>query len=474
MTGLVSRWGAALAAVTVAGACATTPSMGGSRAPGIALASAQDGDDHPSRISDEVIPLQLDDVPERPRPILELGDPFLGAGPIRPGVEIPGGGVLQPSLLVFGVARTALQAFDVHTRKDVEWANRLDLFANLQLSGTERVLLGLRPLDEDGEFTGYVFRPEEEDGFEDAFDGDVETLFFEGDLGEILPVLDDDDARPLDLGFAVGRQPLLFQEGLLINDSIDSIGITRNTLLPDGASNLRVTGLYGWNEIHRDDNLEDESTHLIGLFAEADLPASTVSVDGIWILDEDDVTDAVYLGVGAVQRIGHVNSALRVVSSYPLRDETPAAGRGTLLFAELSRTRTHSDDLVYVNGFWGIDQFSSAARGPATGGPLGRTGILFAAVGLGRYGAALGNRADDAAGGALGYQWFVGGQRQQIVLELGGRDSTDGADDAVVALGGRYQRALGRRAIVRVDAFAAGREGLSPAVGARLELLFKF
>ena len=35
---------------------------------------------------------------------------------------------------------------------------------------------------------------------------------------------------------------------------------------------------------------------------------------------------------------------------------------------------------MYANVFWGIDRFASAARGPTTGGPLGRTGILIAAA----------------------------------------------------------------------------------------------
>ena len=33
-------------------------------------------------------------------------------------------------------------------------------------------------------------------------------------------------------GFAVGRQPIVFQEGLLINDQIDGVAIVRDTLYP--------------------------------------------------------------------------------------------------------------------------------------------------------------------------------------------------------------------------------------------------
>ena len=76
-------------------------------------------------------------------------------------------------------------------------------------------------------------------------------LFFEGELGELFPNLDQDDRRRLDLGLSVGRQPISFQDGLLINDFIDAVGVTRNNLSPGGAVNLRFTGLYGWNQVNR-------------------------------------------------------------------------------------------------------------------------------------------------------------------------------------------------------------------------------
>lgn len=66
----------------------------------------------------------------RPRPLLEIGNPFQSAGPLDPGFEVPGGAVWQPSLTVFGTYRTSLQVFDNGTETFSEWANRLDLYAN--------------------------------------------------------------------------------------------------------------------------------------------------------------------------------------------------------------------------------------------------------------------------------------------------------------------------------------------------------
>ena len=143
-------------------------------------------------------------------------------------------------------------------------------------------------------------------------------------------------------------------------------------------------------------------------------------------------------------------------------------------FGEISWTPPHTENLVYINSFWGIEEFASAARGPDAGGPLGRTGILFAAVGLGQYGAALGNRADDSVGAALGYQMFFDHTRKQLILEAGGRSSTDGEDEDIFAFGARYQQAMGQHTILQFDVFGGLPEEGDNTWGARMELQFKF
>jgi hypothetical protein len=436
-----------------------------------------------SRISDDVIPLiELDDFPKRPKPILELGDPFLGSGNIQDGILLPTGAVWQPSFLVYGTYRSALQVYDPGDGGAFsEWSNRLDIFGNVQLSGTERILVGISPLSQDGRFTGYNFNPANDPsgdrGFEDEYNLEITTLFFEGDFGEIFPGLDPQDTRSTDWGFSVGRQPLSYQDGMLISDTIDSVGITRNTLLPHNGSDMQITFLYGWNEINRDDNLEDDDTHLFALFTSADLPTSTVNLDAVWIYDEESDTDGLYWGVSSVQRMGHINTTFRLLGSHALEEESAAVSTGLLFFTQLTTTPAWTHDVLYVNGFVGIDNFASAARGPATGGPLGQTGILFAAVGLGRYGAALGSRADESFGGALGYQAFIGEEldsRRQLIFEVGARSGTTGADDVAVAGGVRFLQALGQHWVVQVDLFGTLQEGIEDAYGTRVELRLEF
>ncbi len=459
--------------LTVALGCALLLLAPASRAAG--GGGGEDGEKQTSRLSDEPIPIaDPDDFVHRPKPLLELGNPFLGTGTLRPGFRMPGGAIWQPSLLMFGTLRSAMQAFDGGTGSSTsEWANRLDLFFNVGLSGTERLVFGFRPLDENGSFSGYTFS-NGVSGWNNAFNGDITTLFFEGDFGELFPNLDKDDTGSTDIGFSIGRQPLRYQDGMLIDDTIDAIGAIRNTLLPRGTSDFQVTFLYGWNEIHRDDNVQDDRAQLGGIFIQSDLPKSTINADVAMVFGTADNTDGLFAGFSSVQRLGHMNSTFRVLASHALDTETDAVSDGYLLFSELSWTPPWGHDLVYANAFWGIDRFSSAARAPDAGGPLGRAGILFAAVGVGQYGAALGNRADDSVGFAVGHQRFYRNTRRQVIFELGGRTGTTSVDDGSLALGVRFQQALGQHFVVQLDGFGAINESDSSSSGARVEVRYAF
>lgn len=454
-----------------------SPAWAGSEGQG--EAGARPGEmESESRLSDRPLPLQVEDVPERPALLLELGDPFLGAGPFGPEVELPTGAVWRPSLWVFGTHRMAAQTIDDGATRVSEWAHRLDLFANLKLSASERLLIGLRPLDRENRFTGLSFEPD--GGFQDELNAVVRTLFFEGDLGEIVPALDREDTGMLDVGFSVGRQAVLFQDGILINSgglgNPDAVSLVRNNLQLPGTSNVRLSAFYAWGNVYRDNNRLDRDAQLFGLFTETDFPVTTIDLDLVYLEAGEDTGDAWFAGLRGVQRIGPFNTTLTFNASLPTTRETPQTSRGTLVFNEISWTPPHTRDFLYLNTFWGIGEFSSAIRGPETGGPLGRTGILFAAVGLGQYGAALGNQADNAAGGSLGYQAFFNRTRQQLVVELGGRKNTNNQVDngEAYAAGFRYQHAIGRHVVAQVDAFGAVQEGRDPSYGARLEWLTKF
>jgi hypothetical protein len=479
------------------GACFTHHSIGIAFAfflTALSAAASEDTNDT-ARFSDQPAALALDTFPERPPPLLELGDKFLSTGNLQKGITLPTGEVISPNFWVFGNLRSAFQTFDSgfgpHSRT-TEWANRLDIFGNLQFSATERILVGWRPVDRlfpDGttDFSGYRFEPRSSRGSQEAFSSTPRALFFEGELGEIFPRLDDHDRKNLDYGFAVGRQPLTLQDGLLANNySVDMVSVTRNSILIPGGSTLRLSGLLAWGQIERPDyavsslpNALDHHALLFGVDGAADFPLSTVEADILYETSRGAQGDAVFAGLGAIQRLGKINTTFRVNISVATDGNNPHVTSGTLFTAQLSYTLPSVEDLIYLDGFWGIDRFSSATRDPYAGGPLGNVGILNAAVGIGQYGAPLGNQADHAAGGAIGYQMFFGElHREQLVFEIGGRAPTQSPtllrQRAAEGIGVRYQQAFGRRFILVLDTFGVHRDTSPASVGGRVEIVTKF
>ncbi|MEP0548758.1 MAG: hypothetical protein ABJF88_17615 [Rhodothermales bacterium] len=465
--------------------------------------------DSNSRFSDEPIPLA--DIPDRPRPLLELGPKFLGTGNINQGFTLPTGAVWTPAFMLFGTIRTATQGIEngVADRQVAEAVARFDLFGNLYLTPTERIVAGVSPLNQEGRFTSFTLvnevggapvlvNGEEPDDFQEELNFRINTLFFEGDIAEIFPKIDWDDSSPLDYYLSVGRQPLSFQDGLLINeDALDMVGLTRANMRMGGLINTRAAAVFGWGDVNRHSSLGggfgdcdelfaagaaafgncmDDSALLFGLFTETDTRKRTIEIDAMYVLADDSTGDGVYAGIGSTQRIGEYNNTFRIVGSYPVGKETVFNQAGVVIHNQFGFTPHHTHNWVYVNLFGGIGQFRSAARGPGAGGPLGQTGLLFAAVGLGRYGAALGNQADESVGGGIGYQMFFGtARRQQLILEAGGRYTYGSGPDIFtqdIAAGAvRYSFAVGRRGTIILDGFGAYDLNASqPNFGTRVEL----
>ena len=457
--------------------------MGAMLAGALMLPAATSWAAESSRFSDEPIPMKSEeDFYPRTPPILELGDPFLGTGNLARGFDLPTGAVWQPRFWVYGNMRGAVQGYDTGAPGSSgvsEAAARLDLFGNLQLTGTERVLIGVQPFHEGGQFTRYTFEPDARDGGDSHLNLRVRTLFFEGDIAELFPRWDYLDSTQNDLGFSIGRQSMSFQNGFIINDTIDAVGLTRNNLRFQGVPwliNWRTTAVYAWDEIHRDNNRDDNQAHLFGLFTQLDTIPSTINIDAIYVDTDNDRTagDLLVGGIDAIQRIGKITTTFRINASWAPDEKTAAADDGVLLFTELSYTPPYTDNIAYLNAFAGFNNFNSASRDPTAGGPLGATGILFAARGIGTFPSPLSNRADDAYGAAVGYQMFLGNIRRQLIVEFGGRrdDSPGGFDAAGFAA--RFQQAIGRRYLWQLDGFVTGQEDRDTGVGLRTELQVKF
>lgn len=415
----------------------------------------------------------------RTAPPIELGPDLLGLGKLQPGFEIPGGAIWQPALYLLGGYRTAVSVVENQGPEDIgEWSHRLDLGVNLQLTATERVVLVLTPLSKDGQFTHYQWRPSSQRGWTEQFNSDIEQFWFEGDFGELFPALtrgrDPKKERNLEYGFSLGRQPIQFSEGMLIDDTVDSLGIVRNNLQWfSDASSTRITFLGAWDEIHRSDNLEDPGAKMLALFGASDFHRTSFELDAAWVDGGRRAGDGLNIGFSATRRIGHWNSSFRVNASWALDQASNAVDDGVLAFAEFSTAPRGTHNVLYINGFVAFDRYTSAARGPTRGGPLARVGLLFDGPGLGRFPSALSSRSTDAIGGAAGYQLFTHAERGNVVMEVGLRYD-DVSASTNVALGLRHQRALGRRWLWQSDAFAVDGDDRDFGYGIRTELNLAF
>ena len=436
-------------------------------------------------LKDEVVKFKsVGDIPFRPALFLELGDPFLDTGQLDAGFEVPIlGAIWQPRLWSYLINRTAVQTFDNGAPgrlRDTEIANRMDLYANLQLTGTEKILLGLRPFDNNlpTRFTRYTFDGSNED-FNNELNLDIETLFFEGDIGSLLPKLDRAGIKPIDLGFTVGRQLITFQEGIILNDTVDAVGFVRNNLVFPNTSNLRISGLWAWDRLDRNDRNRGTDPNMYGLFVFADAHVSSYNLDMIYVDDNATNGDAFYIGASAIQRIralGGISSAFRINNSIALDEEIGGnvIGDGSLLSAEFSTIVPGSDDIAYFNPFISIGNFTQAGREQILGGPLASLGILFASPNLSTYGAEVSPFTDDVVGFATGYQAFWDNHRRNLILEIAGRHDYDGQGFDQLGLGFQLQQAIGQHIQAQLEGFYTFNGERDDGVGARAELFIVY
>ncbi|HVC55786.1 MAG TPA: hypothetical protein VND95_07510 [Stellaceae bacterium] len=435
----------------------------------------------PPGVSNKPIPLLgVGTLPLRPQPLLEIGNGFLATGPLSQGFELPGGAVWQPRLWVFGTMRSALQEFYNGTTHTGEWANRFDLFANLQLTGTERLVVGMQPLNYDasGAFSGWRLAPGRSGG-KDDLNANIRTLFFEGDLGSTLPVLDEKGILPIDFGYTVGRQPLFYQNGMLINDNVTMVGIARNSIHLPYTSNILLDFLYGWDHVQRPNRpltLMGQQPSLWGLSTSADILESTYNIQLLHISDAAQFGNGWYVGAAAIQRIGLFNTTLRVNNSIADGRPTAVSTNGTLVSLETSFTPFRSDDIVYFNPYVAFGNFTQAAKDPIVPGPLGGLGITYAAYGIGTAVSPLNSAANDVAGFATGYQAFWDSHRRSLTLELGVRENTAGSHGTfnAQAIGARFQQAIGQRVLLEIDGSFTRQEDHNNAFGLRTELDYQF
>lgn len=424
---------------------------------------------------------------ETPRPLLELGRPIYTTGPLSASGD--GMGAHNPTdhaFAVYGDWRTAVASNDVGANRVNQIATRLNLDIDYKFTATERVHAFIRPLDNGTSFTNCTFNGSKT--CQSFTDFKLETLFLEGDLGAIAGP-GETPAKSFDLPFAVGRMPLLLQNGVWLDDAITGLTVTlpaRNSTALD-ISNMDVTFFAGQQASAA--GVKDDSSAVV--FKQSTVAGVTAFIEaneGYWEMGWAHTqapaafSDQSYhnLGLAFTRRYaGLLSNSVRLIQSYGQHRATASnTANGSLLLIENSFITSSPSTLVpYLNLFFGHDHPQSVARAADAGGPLKNTGINFETDGLTGF-PKLTDNGNNMKGGALGISSLFA-LDQQLIVEWAWTQPLGTADQRTLvgnenAWGIRYQRPLNKRWIFRTDLISANRDNSTPVSGVRFEIRAKF
>ena len=426
------------------------------------------------------------------RPLLELGQRIYDTGPLRRSTTPIGEkNPVKWELSAYGDWRTALAFNDNGANELGQVATRLNLDVDLKLTGTERVHAFLRPLDKGGKFTRCeISGNDENDGCELEFDGNLDALFFEGDMAAIMAGLND-HYYDYDLPFAVGLMPLLFQNGVWVEDAFTGLAFTipaMNSRWLD-ISNMDITVFAGFDKvssagvINSQGQVADHDANLYGITAFIETLQGYAELgygytDGRGALDDQSYHN---LTAAFTRRYRNwFSNSVRVLwaTGQDRAGNARQTADGVLFLVENSLITSKPSTLVpYFNLFLGLDRPQSLARDAGAGGVLKNTGINFETDGLTGF-PKLDDTANDTFGGALGIEYLFNID-QQIVVEVAtvqafGDRTGKVAQGDQYALGVRWQLPLTRAWLVRADGMIATRENEDDLAGVRVELRRKF
>jgi hypothetical protein len=421
------------------------------------------------------------------RPLIEWGMPLYLGGPVPPPSTACGDtNPALPRFYLYGDYRAAA-AYNAQNGSDLGvLANRLNLEWDLWLTSTERVHMFTGPLQDGNDFNRIEFDDGRGEFFDelDFFDADTDTLFFEGDLGYMIGGWTGRYA-PFDLPFTAGLIPLLFQNGVWLEDALVGVAATipaRNNPVLDW-SNYDVTFFAGFDQV--------TSPAFEGSNAAANVFGATTFIEakggyievGYAFLDDTAVFDRSYhnLGVSYTRRyLNLVSNSMRLIVNTGQEGTVgPESADGVLVIAENSfLTRWPYNVIPYVNLFAGFDNPQSVARAGAAGGVLRNTGILFESDNLTGY-PTLDATGNDTYGAAVGVDLLAPEFTQQLILEAAvlqvfGDPVLRNAPGDQFGIGMRYQVPITNAHLLRFDVMHGWFENSDDVSGARAEFRWKF
>jgi len=357
-------------------------------------------------------------------------------------------------------------------------AARLNLDLDLGITATERIHAFIRPFDQGGSTLRYEIDGKIEDEVVEEFDFNLESLFFEGDVGALATGRSEEPKR-FDLPFALGLVPMITQNGVWIEDAFTGLAFAVAAKNSPGIdiSNYDLTFFAGFDKVTTAAVADDHDAKLYGLAGFMDVRRGYLEFGYGYV-------DAEVGGLGYhnatfafTRRYGHwLSNSVRLIGNFG-QDPDPGLAKtadGLLVLLENSLITGKPSTLVpYFNLFAGFDAPQSLARAAGSGGVLRNTGINFESDGMTPY-PTLDASGHESYGGAVGVEYLFNLDRQLVVEAAAVERMSDSPLGSEYALGIRFQEPLSNAWILRVDAMAGWRDPSADVFGARLEIRRKF
>ncbi|MEQ1902986.1 MAG: hypothetical protein ABL888_02215, partial [Pirellulaceae bacterium] len=315
------------------------------------------------------------------RPPVEIGRPWYDLGQLCPprtflGLHNP----VDSQFVVFGDSRIGVASNRAAADSSTLVAVQTNLFFNWKVTGTERFAMFVSPSSRGLDSTRYLL---DEDRGISEFNFNIINGFFEGDFGSIWGGLSN-QTMPFDLPFAVGVMPLVFQNGVWMEDNILGVAATipARNIPAWNVANLDVTFFAGYDNLNSPAFGNDASAgRIYGVASFVEALDGYLEMDYAFLDDRQDFVDRSYhnVGLGFTRRYGRwLSNSARVIANAGQDSTNGNTADGVLLLSENSLiTRNPYSRVPYLNFFAGFDRPQSAARAVQSGGVLRNTGILF-------------------------------------------------------------------------------------------------
>ena len=397
---------------------------------------------------------------EPPRPPVELGRQQYTSGLYDESSTILGQlNPLLPGLAVYGDWRTAV-AYNNNNGKDIaQIATRLNIDVDFKITATERIHAFFTPIQDNNVYTRFEFGGGDGDQqFDDEFDPNPQTLFFEGDFGSLYSGFSGKEAS-FDLPFTAGLFPLFLQNGIWANDAIlgGAVSLPAKNSAALGLANFDITFFAAFDDVDNAGNIsaDKDNNPLYGVTAFVDAFDGFIETGYGLIQGRDELDGLLTHFVTAAYTRRYYNTlsnSTRLFANFS--NDPEREGDGFALISENSLISGLPSTLIpYANFFVGFGNPQPLVDGNGAG-ILKNVGINFETDALTGF-PKLDDTGSNTFGGAIGLQYLFNLDRQlvfEVAMVQPFEEDGIGAQNAQYGFGVRYQVPLSRAWLFRADA----------------------